>query len=502
MFTLEMMSVPIGGAANTTTATAASHDSDDFWLRVSSMARELNLVKDEPRVMELATFLQAFFKEKYGLNRLPEKAWKALMSEVLASNELERGNSCSGGSRSEDPEEEAVKPAEVKPVEVADKHPVRTRGNGLFKLLLGSTRPMSLDPSPDSMRPTFPSKKRSSRDSPPNVSPVVEPAAPAAKRPRHRAFHEHQVFVANLKYSVTEDGLRNFLVEKFNLNVLECGLFTFPDGNSKGAARVAVDTREELQKALLLDGKPGPDGRPLLVNEYRRCRETTSFEGTTADTGADSCDIRTVVVKNLAFSCREINLGELFLNCGEIKDVRFAKNAGGRPAGFAFVEFAHASSVPRALMSDGKTLLSRAVRVEKAKPLQKEAQTTPTEGSMAQTAVQAAAQTVAQTAEQVAELVGEQAAAEVSTEFNPADPPVTAVDIEEVSWDVFLEKFSSYSTTSALKDAKSDDQIKMWLNKIGLKSGGLPGERLDRIWQALSYDTFEEVPKHLKPKKK
>ncbi|XP_033747614.1 squamous cell carcinoma antigen recognized by T-cells 3-like isoform X2 [Pecten maximus] len=74
---------------------------------------------------------------------------------------------------------------------------------------------------------------------------------------------------------------------------------------------------------------------------------------------------RTAFVSNLDFSIGEEKLGEIFAQCGELTDIRIAKNFKGKSKGFAYIEFKDEFGAMNAIKLDRKLVENRPMYVSK-----------------------------------------------------------------------------------------------------------------------------------------
>lgn len=80
-------------------------------------------------------------------------------------------------------------------------------------------------------------------------------------------------------------------------------------------------------------------------------------------TGGDG---KTVFVGNLSYQSTQDSVKEFFENCGKVLNVRIATEAGGKPRGFAHVEFESEEAVDKAMKLSGDKLDGREIRVDHA----------------------------------------------------------------------------------------------------------------------------------------
>lgn len=69
------------------------------------------------------------------------------------------------------------------------------------------------------------------------------------------------------------------------------------------------------------------------------CEKTKPKEQRPADGAAGNTESTTCFIGNLKFDTVEDSLREVFADCGDIKDVRIARDADGNNRGFGYVEF-------------------------------------------------------------------------------------------------------------------------------------------------------------------
>lgn len=77
-----------------------------------------------------------------------------------------------------------------------------------------------------------------------------------------------------------------------------------------------------------------------------------------------------IFVGNLSFKCNENGIKSFFSDCGNVNDVRIAKNEDGRLKGFAHVDFDSKEGVDNAIKKNGQELDGRALRIDMSVPRQ------------------------------------------------------------------------------------------------------------------------------------
>lgn len=73
-----------------------------------------------------------------------------------------------------------------------------------------------------------------------------------------------------------------------------------------------------------------------------------------------------VFVGNLPLTANEDMIGEFFAKCGEVKEVKIAKDDEGRLRGFCYVEYLNAETATRALELNGTQFEGKVLRIDPA----------------------------------------------------------------------------------------------------------------------------------------
>jgi len=163
-----------------------------------------------------------------------------------------------------------------------------------------------------------------------------------------------EVFVGGLSWDAKESDLHDLFDECGHVENVK--ILMTPEGRSKGAAFIMFESESAIDRALALDGSEHM-GRRIKVN---RSSEKPPPRRTAGDPN-------TVFVGNLSYQTTEDDLRDFFKQCGEVKDVRLAKDhMDGRPKGFAHVEFMSSEDVTSALKLSGESLNGRDVKVDYA----------------------------------------------------------------------------------------------------------------------------------------
>jgi len=180
--------------------------------------------------------------------------------------------------------------------------------------------------------------------------------------------HPNEVIVKGLPFAASEHDLTEYFQE--------CGvvdgvnLLKGPDGRSKGIAFVRFQTEDGLKAAV---GFSGSDfgGRSVTIEKTVPREQRAPAAGAARDFGQKSERDPTsasIFVGNLSYQTTEDSLWAFFETCGQIANVRVAKDQEGNPRGFAHVDFASPDSVDAAVQKAGSKLDGRPIRVDYSTP--------------------------------------------------------------------------------------------------------------------------------------
>ncbi|XP_028766984.1 nucleolin 1 isoform X3 [Neltuma alba] len=189
-----------------------------------------------------------------------------------------------------------------------------------------------------------------------------------------------KIFVGNLSLEMKRANLENLFKGCGEIVDVSFGLYR--DGTFRGFAHVEFATEEAAQNALMLNGSEllrrfvrieiarekfayTPNSRNNTLKGFQAFSgdgEPTML-ATSKEQNATS---KMLFVGNLSYSVERADLENLFKDCGEIVDIRFATDREGRFKGFAHVLFATEAAAQIALMLNGKELLRRSLRLDLA----------------------------------------------------------------------------------------------------------------------------------------
>ena len=75
-------------------------------------------------------------------------------------------------------------------------------------------------------------------------------------------------------------------------------------------------------------------------------------------------ECRTIFVKGLPYKATENDIGDIFKDCGSIKEVRMVNNwKTNEFKGFAYIEFVHSRAVKNAVKLNGTVVDGRSIRI-------------------------------------------------------------------------------------------------------------------------------------------
>jgi len=204
-----------------------------------------------------------------------------------------------------------------------------------------------------------------------------------------------ELFVKNLPWSADENKLYEFFGTYGTVNNVKV-LYDKMTGKARGLAFVDFSSRAEAQKALDDAANLFIDSRNLQVSFSDQKPQAPSnggfqkqggyggnqggYGGNQGGYGGNQGgfekkfhdgDKFTAFVGNLGFKTTEASVGAFFGDCGNVLDVRIAKNPeDGRSKGYAHVDFDSNEAVQKAMGKAGQNLDGRDVRVDASTPRQ------------------------------------------------------------------------------------------------------------------------------------
>ena len=193
-----------------------------------------------------------------------------------------------------------------------------------------------------------------------------------------------ELFVKNLSWNTDEGKLGEFFSnygEVVNIKVL----YDKNTGKARGLAFVEFSSRASAQKAINDADNLNCDGRVLQVTfsdqkperpafgapargGFNDRRGGNSFGGDRPQRSNFDGERHTAFVGNLGFKTNEGTIRSFFSDCGNVVDIRIAKNEEGRSKGFCHVDFDSSEAVEKAKAKAGGDLDGREIRVDASTP--------------------------------------------------------------------------------------------------------------------------------------
>eukprot|EP00051_Salpingoeca_urceolata_P001961 m.45608 g.45608 ORF g.45608 m.45608 type:complete len:1034 (+) comp11795_c0_seq3:145-3246(+) len=150
------------------------------------------------------------------------------------------------------------------------------------------------------------------------------------------------LFVKNLNFETTEDGLHQLFAGRYNVRHVEIATKSHPKTGgrlSMGFGFVEFKTAAEAQKALKeQQGCALDDHKLILKLSTKTSRRNTSAQEKTSSSVPKRHGTK-IIVRNVAFEATKKDIREVFAAFGQVKSVRIPKKFDGAHRGFAFVDF-------------------------------------------------------------------------------------------------------------------------------------------------------------------
>jgi RNA recognition motif-containing protein len=178
-------------------------------------------------------------------------------------------------------------------------------------------------------------------------------ATSAADPPKNAETTE--VFVGGLAWTATEDDVYNLFAAYGD--ILEVKLLHNDQGKSKGSGFVRFTSPAEAQGALKANG----------AELLGRCVRVSQASEKPVRGPLGEALGSTVYVRNLSYAITEDSITSFFAECGEIKEVRIAKDGEGNSRGFAHVDFTTQSATEAAVQMSGHRLEGRLITIDYAR---------------------------------------------------------------------------------------------------------------------------------------
>ncbi len=196
-----------------------------------------------------------------------------------------------------------------------------------------------------------------------------------------------ELFVKNLPWKADENVLYDFFGKYGTVNNVKV-LYDKMTGKARGLAFIEFSTRGEAQSAIDNASSLVIEGRNLQVSFSDEKDTNRSAPGGFNKGGFNNSGFNnnnnggfqrknfdgekfTAFVGNLGFKTNEQSVSKFFGDCGNVIDVRIAKNPeDGRSKGYCHVDFDSNEALQKALGKAGQNLDGRDIRVDASTPRQ------------------------------------------------------------------------------------------------------------------------------------
>jgi nucleolin len=185
-----------------------------------------------------------------------------------------------------------------------------------------------------------------------------------------------ELFLKNLSWNTDDNKLYEFFGNYGTVNNVKV-LYDKTTGRARGLGFVEFSTRDEAQAAIDDAANLTVDGRLLQVTYSDQKDAGRSPQNGNRGTFTPSTytpsnydgEKHTIFVGNLGFKSTEQSVKNFFKDCGNVVDVRIAKDRDtGKSKGFCHVDFDNASAVEKSIAKAGQQLDGREVRVDASVP--------------------------------------------------------------------------------------------------------------------------------------
>ena len=132
---------------------------------------------------------------------------------------------------------------------------------------------------------------------------------------------------------------------------------------SRGFGFVKFYDRKSAFKAMKDANNLELDGRSLHIR-YSNDKNSQVKGGNKGGNKNNPKSEFSIFVGNLSFKSKENDIRNFFSDCGEILDIRIAKNEDGKMKGFAHIDFDSKEAVEKAIQKNGESLGGRELRID------------------------------------------------------------------------------------------------------------------------------------------
>ena len=170
------------------------------------------------------------------------------------------------------------------------------------------------------------------------------------------------IFVSGISYTTEEKSLRELFetcgeIENINLPRYQ------DTQRLKGYCHITFKSKKSLALAQKLN-KTNLDNRYLTIDLAKGEKEKKIPNPEDLKKKINTKTV-TIFIKNLSYNLKEDELGDFFVHCGKIKNVRFVYNSKfGHFKGFAYIDFEKSSSLYAAIKMNGKIFKNRKLIID------------------------------------------------------------------------------------------------------------------------------------------
>lgn len=294
------------------------------------------------------------------------KSKKGRTDSDAKAKPAQKGKAVKAPSDSDDESEEVV--------------PAKKNGNGNGKQPVKKAKVESDDESSEvvTKKPATKVAAKKKVDSDDEESSEEEVKAPVKQAPKTEEPQSDctELFLKNLSWNTDDNSLYTYFGKFGTINNVKV-LYSKETGKSRGLAFVEFSSRAEAQAALDV-GQHNVDGRDLQASfsdqkDQNRAPQQGGWENKPQGGGYQqsnySGDRHTIFVGNLGFKTSENTIKQFFTGCGNVVDVRIAKDRDtGKCKGYCHVDFDGADAIEKAKALSGGDLDGRQVRVDGSLP--------------------------------------------------------------------------------------------------------------------------------------
>ena len=272
----------------------------------------------------------------------------------------------SDSSSSEDEEE--------KPKKVAKKTPAK-------KIESSDSSSSEEEEKPKKVAKKTPAKKEESSDSSDDEKPKKVITEKDEEKEDEKEANEgdlpanayEELFVRNLSFNTTQEGLAEFFGKYGDVEEVKI-LTDRTTGKSRGIGFCKFYEKASAVKAMKDSENLELDGRNIQIRYSNDDSHKTGGNGNQGNRGGNRSNFQgtkySIFVGNLSFKTNENSIKKYFSDCGNVIEVRLAKNEDGRLKGFAHVDFDSKEGVENAIKKNGQEFEGRNLKVDESTPRQ------------------------------------------------------------------------------------------------------------------------------------